>query len=453
MRLARRARRGTRRSAALVGTAALVAGLLAGCTDDEPTDEPTPNIPTKLTFGVFGPPAELEAYREIVDTWNLENPATSVTLVSVGSRDEQLRQLKSGTSVPDVFLVSRRDLAYVIDSDLSQPVGDLLDTPDRDVDFSDGYPIDAVRAFAGSNELQCMPYGYSPMVMYYNTALVNFNRMERRGLNVPSKPGGWSFDEFSDAAHFASRPATRSAGVHIEPTLRGLSPFIYSGGGQVFNDSENPTSLSFSDGDSRDALATALELLRDPRVTLSARQLSRQSPLAWFKAGKLAMIAGFRPLTPELRKVPGLNFDLMAMPRLSDARTVGDVTGLCMSKAVQVPDPAADFIYYLSSVEAVSKVAEAGYLVPANLEVLASDAFLQPGQLPATTSVFNGSIRGIVLPPVLDVYPELDAVVANDLRRLLFSVGLLNLETATEQIDAESRLVLDPEAGSESPSP
>ncbi len=90
--------------------------------------------------------------------------------------------------------------------------------------------------------------------------------------------------------------------------------------------------MSFSDGDTRDALATTLALLRDSRVALSDKQLARKSPLAWFKDGKLGMIAGFRGLIPQLRNVPGLNFDLMAMPRLGDARTVGDVTGLCMSK-------------------------------------------------------------------------------------------------------------------------
>ena len=90
--------------------------------------------------------------------------------------------------------------------------------------------------------------------------------------------------------------------------------------------------------------------------------------------------------------------------------------------------------------------------MPANLKVLASDAFLQPGQLPETSSVFSASIRGIVLPPVLDVYPELNAAVGGDLRRL-FSVGVLDLDTATELIDADSIPVLDPESVSESPSP
>jgi len=437
------------RAAALCGTAALLAGMLAGCTDDSPADPSAPIIPTKLTLSVFGPPEEQRAYRQIIDSWNLDHPGQQVTLTELDDRDDQLAHLKAGDAVPDVFLISRRDLGNLRDAALTQPVGDLLSEPGRDVDFGDGYPIDAVKAFSGENELQCMPYGYSPMVIYYNTDLIDFDRMERRGLNVPSQPGGWSFDEFSDAARFASRPATGAAGVYIEPTLRDLAPFIYSGGGQLFNDGEEPTSLAFSDGDTRAALSTTLELLRNPLVTLSDNQLARKSPMAWFKEGKLAMIAGFRSLTPELRAAPGLDFDVMAMPNLGDEKTVGDVTGLCMSKDVQDPDAAADLIYYLSDKDSVTRVARAGYLVPANLEVAASDAFLQPHLMPATSSVFNSSIRDIVLPPVLDTYPELEDAVAFDVRRL-FSTGVLDLVKVTEKIDADSVPVLDP--GSASPS-
>ena len=445
----------SRRLAALAGAAALAVGLVAGCTDEKPGAEPTPIIPTEMTFGVFGPPAEVGAYRQIVSAWNLDNPGKQVVLSSVADRGEQARALASGAKVPDVFLISRRDLAQVTTTRVIQPVGDLLDQPGRDVDFGDGYPIDAVRAFAGDNELQCMPYGYSPMVIYYNTNLVDFTRMERRGLDVPSKPGHWSFDQFSAAATFASRPAARSAGVHIDPTLRALSPFIYSGGGKVFDDESAPTSLAFSDGDSQTALATTLELLRNPLVTLSDRQLNQRSALDWFKAGKLGMIAGFRSLTPELRTTPGLDFDVMAMPNLGDERTVGDVTGVCMSKDVQDPEAAADFIYSLSGADAVGKVAAAGYLVPANLEVAASDAFLQPGQMPATATAFNDSTRDIVLPPVLDVYDELEAAVAGDLRRL-FLPGVLtldDLDALTTEIDADSKPVLGPQTASPSPSP
>ena len=85
------------------------------------------------------------------------------------------------------------------------------------------------------DELQCMAYSVSPMVIYYNTDLVDFDKMERRGLDVPAADEDgvrdrWTLAEFAAAAQFASRRGDRR-GVWIDPTLQGLAPFIYSGGG------------------------------------------------------------------------------------------------------------------------------------------------------------------------------------------------------------------------------
>jgi len=349
-----------------------------------------------------------------------------------------------------VFLTDRSDLGYLQKNDLTQPVGELFDEPGRDIEFGDDYPIDAVQAFAHDSDLSCLPYSYSPMVMYYNTDLIDFDKMKRRGLDVPSTGNAWTFEEFAAAARFASRPATHAAGVYVEPTLRGLAPFIYSGGGKVYDDPTDPTSLAFSDGDTKTALSTTLELLRNPLVTLSDKQLKKHTPLEWFERGRLGMMPGFRSLTPELRKVKGLHFDVLAMPAINDPKTVGEATGLCLSKSVENPDVAADFMYYLSSADQVADVARAGYLVPANLEVTAADDFMQPEQQPASAMVFTSSLRSIVLPPIIDNDAALQAAVGADVRRL-FSMGVLDLDAVTEQIDQDSQRVLAPESASPSP--
>ena len=73
---------------------------------------------------------------------------------------------------------------------------------------------------------------------------------------------------------FATRPRRGTKGVHIAPTIPGLSPFIESGGGSVFDDAVDPTSLSFSSDDSQAALERTLELLRNPRGHPRARTSS-----------------------------------------------------------------------------------------------------------------------------------------------------------------------------------
>ncbi len=113
------------------------------------------------------------------------------------------------------------------------------------------------------------------------------------------------------------------------------------------------------------------------------------------------MIEGFRDLTPELRQVDGLDFDVMPMPELGGAATIGDLTGLCIAPSDHVQQ-AADFLVHAISDEGVEPLARSGYVVPANLTVARSPAFLQPQLQPAHAGVFNASVDDMVLLPLID---------------------------------------------------
>lgn len=438
------------RRTAIGAVALLGLGLAAvGCSgDSEPAPGPAPSSSaspavTRLTFGVYGPKAELAAFQTTVDEWNATSEGPEVVLKTWDTHEAFREAMESGVRLPDVFLASRTDLRRLLDDQLTQPVDDLLD--DRGVEFGDVYSRDALQAFSADDRLQCMPYGVSPMVIYYNTALVDFDRMRRRGLDVPDQDAtSWSFDQFAAAAQFASRGSRGTKGVHVDPTLPGLAPFIESGGGSVFDDNEDPTSLAFAGDDSKAALDRTLQVLRDPRLTPSQSELQQSPALDRFEKGQLGMIAGYRSLVPELRRVPGLRWDVLPMPVLDSAATVGDVSGLCLSAATASTPDAADFLAGEISVDAVTRVTRTGYLAPANLEVALSDTFLQPGRPPEHAQVFNSSVRSMDFGPLIDTMGALEAAVEPQLRELVYGTGVLDLDAVTQQIDETSQPILAP---------
>ncbi|WP_345520401.1 ABC transporter substrate-binding protein [Nocardioides conyzicola] len=433
----------------------LTTAACTGDSSDPAPPEPSPSStapPDKLTFGVVGPRDVQRAFRATVDAWNLNPDTIDVTIQSWPTQAAMRSAIEQGTPVPDVFMSSRSDLAWLLENQYNQPVDELLD--ERGVEFGDTYSRDALEALSADDHLQCMPYGVTPTVIYYNKRLVNFNRMRNRGLDVPDEDAtSWSFDQFTTAAEFASRPARGSKGVDIAATVQGLAPFIRSGGGTVFDDEDKPTSLAFSSDSSKDALERTLELLRNPQVTLDETQLDEASAVRWFLRGKLGMIAGDRSLTPVLRQKSNLDFDVMPMPKLDGASTVGDVTSLCMSAKTASPSLAADFMVHEVSADWVGLVASTGYLQPANVEVALSDDFLQPGRRPEHSTFFNSSVRSMSVPPLIDTLPELEETVAPSLRQLVYGVGVLDLDALTTQIDDESKPVLDPESASDTASP
>jgi multiple sugar transport system substrate-binding protein len=277
--------------------------------------------------------------------------------------------------------------------------------------------------------------------------------MATRGLDVPTDHRRWSWEQFVAAATFASRPGRGAKGVAVDPSLRGLAPFIYSGGGQLFDDGSDPTSLAFSDDSTESALETLLQVVRDPTLTLTEAELAESSPIEWFETGRLGMIVGSRALVPELRKVPGLRFDVMPIPSIGGQATVGEFTGLCISQSAESPATAADFLVYATSTEAVAEVARAGYFQPANQEVAFSDAFLQPIRDPVSSTVFNESVSRMVIMPLLDTWDELESAVEPYLMEMVFATPTLDLAVLCEQIDLVSQPILNPEEPTETPSP
>ena len=459
--------RSSLRRSALLATALTVALTTAACTGDaEPDPKPTPSPsagqsgkptekPREVTFGAYGTEEEVAAFQSVVDSFNAESTTRKVTLQSWPDHESALEDVLAGNA-PDAFLTSRIDLDQLVDAEALQPVSLLLD--ERGVDFGDRFSRDAVDAFAMDDELQCMAYSVSPMVIYYNTDVVDFDKMERREYDVPTANDEgvrerWTLAEFGAAAQFASRRGDRR-GVWIDPTLQGLAPFIYSGGGQVFDDDDAPTSLAFSDDSTREALSETLAILRNATLTPTNAQLARATPVQLFKRGELAMVAGFRNLVPEMREAEDLDFDVLPMPVIDDRATVGDISGLCLSADSEVTGDAADFIAYAVSDEAIATVASTGYIVPANTSVAASDDFLAPGQEPANAAAFNSSIRYMVVPPFIDQREELVDAVTPLLDQLVTAPGVLDLETMTEQIDEVSRTILSPEeTETETPEP
>jgi multiple sugar transport system substrate-binding protein len=450
-----------RRSWIVVPFVLALATAIAACDSDD--NEPRPSRPTStsaaakvdLTLGVWGSDKEVEAYQEVVDLYNATNDEATVKIDAFATHDELTAALDSG-NVPDVFMINRADLADVRDAKLNQPIGDMLD--DRDVDFGDSYSRPALEAFSSDRQLQCMPYGISPMVIYYNPALVDFQAMAERGLDAPTvddedltKKPSWTFEQFHAAADYASRPRRGIAGFYIAPTLRGLAPFINSAGGSIFNDDDPPTSLAFSSDDTKSALEQVLPVLRDPKLTLTTEQLAEKTPLEWFREGKLGMIAGFRDLVPQLRPTGTLDFDIMPMPVVDSAATVGDLTGVCIAGDTRNASEAADFLVDFISNESVTTVVRAGYLAPANTTVALSDAFLQQGRAPAHSGVSNSSIKSMRIFPLINNPEALESAVADPLKELM-EVEVPDLDALTQQIDAASQTVLAPPE-TESPSP
>ncbi len=446
---------GRRRAGMALALAALA--LTAACSsgDAEPAP-PAPSVPAGpalLTVAVYGPPPVITAYAKIAADFSAKNPDTVVNIRPYDTHEALTTalddKLAAGTP-PDAFLVDQSDLTWLRESKAISRLDGLL--AERGVDFGDGYQRDALEAFSADNGLQCMPVDASPLVVYYNTSLVNLAQLTEPGDSPVNAQTGWNVDQFEAAARQSVRPGVR--GLYVAPAVDQIAPFIWSNGGEVVDDQDAPTTLTLADDGSAEALERLLEIVRDPQLTFNQRQLERRSAVARFRSGQLAMILGHRALTPTLRVQEDLSFDVMPMPRMGSRATSGTMTGLCLSKSSEQVKQTADFLAYAVSDEASALLAATGYATPTNVDVVNSDAFTQPDLQPANAAVFSSQVRNIRLLPSVDTWPDVAARTSELLTGLLYDPVIEPLDGRLKAIDAASAPLFTPvPLPSPSPSP
>ena len=427
---------------------AVLTAVAAGCSSAEqkppaPTPSASAAAPSSLTFAIYGPAPVVQAYRKIAADFTIEHPDTKVEVKAYATHDlaaAALRQEQAAGDPPDLFLMDHDDLAGLSEEKAIRRVDDLL--AERQVDFGDGYTRTGLEAFSADAALQCMPNDVSPLVVYYNPRLIELDEIREAGRTPVTQEGGWSLEEFGAAALQARGPGVR--GMYVAPDLEQVAPFIWSGGGEVVDDTDEPTTLTLSDGASAGALEKLLELLRDPSLTFDQAALRRQSALERFKAGKLGMILGYRDLTPQLRAVTDLTFDVMPLPKVGSGATIATMSGLCLSSSSKQTAAAADLLTAVIGKKGAGELAATGYVMPASLDVLNDDVFMQTGQRPLHSDVFAREVRDTRLLPTTPRWPLVRRSTARELTQLFYEPVILSLPDRLAALDAASVPLFDP---------
>ncbi len=406
--------------------AALALGLLgtAACSDVSQGGDAEP-----VQLLVFGDPAELAAYRQLVEEYERRHAGADVELVEASDRADLIARVSTsiaGGSPPDAFLLNYRYYGQFAAKGALDPVGPRL-AASPELDEADYYP-EALEAFRWGGELQCMPQNVSSLAVYYNRDL-----FETYGVGEPAD--GWTWTDLvttaaaltRDSTGRLVRPAeaegTAGAAVHglvLEPTVLRLAPLVWSNGGELVDDDDAPTRLTLDTPEAEQALRTFLELRLAYGVIPSDEEVEAEDDEARFLNGRAAMLLSSRRATTTLRDAATFDWDVAPLPVLRQPAGILHSDAYCMARGASSPEAAWRFVEFAVGPEGQRTLARTGRTVPSLVEVSRSEAFLDPTQPPRRASVFLDAIPTVRRTPSVSTWPEIEDATEGILENAMY---------------------------------
>jgi multiple sugar transport system substrate-binding protein len=387
-----------------------------------------------ISFLVFGEPEELEAFRNVVSAFKEIQPNVTVNLVEASDRDDLLARLATsfaGGTPPDLFLLNYRFYGQFAARGVLEPIESRVDESSL-FQQEDFYP-QALEAFRFNGVLTCLPQNISSLVVYYNRDL-----LREEGLTDP--PEDWTWDDMVDYALALTKDPDGDGtidqyGLGVEAEIIRVAPFIWSNGGEVVDDEENPTRFAVDSPEAIEAMQDFFDLHQVHVVVPGDEELESQDDTSRFLNGTTAMVLSSRRDTPAFRTIDDFDWDVAPLPRHDEPAGILHSDAYCMTKSSDNQEAAWRFMEFALGPEGQRISSASGRTVPSLIDVANSDAFLDPGAKPANSQVFLDTIPVIRRVPNISTWPEIEDTAAGILETGLYD-GVPAAEIAQQLIEA-----------------
>lgn len=385
-----------------------------------------------ISFMVFGDPAELRAYQNLVTAFEAGHASVDIELIHIPGQSDYRRRLvadfAAGTPA-DVVLINYRRYASFAANGALEPLGPYLENS-KVLRAAAFYP-QALDPFHWRGKLMCIPQNISSLAVYYNKDLFD-------AAGWPYPRDDWDWDEFVDTARALTVDRdgdgrTDQHGLGIEPSLQRLAPFVWQNKGELMaRDTRELAELSLNEPAAREAFQWFVDLQVKHRVVPSIEEEIAENGESRFLNGRLAMFVNSRRGVPTYREIESFDWDVAPLPRGHGRRaSILHADAYCLPSASEQKQAAWTFIEFANSAEGQAIVAQSGRTVPSLMAVAESPAFLDPEAKPANARVFLDVIPYLRAVPVLRNWADIEEIASDEIARAFYGRA-----TVDEAVDA-----------------
>lgn len=392
----------------------------------------SPQATGKVSFMIFGDPAEKAAYESLVNAFEQRTPSVDIDLIHIPSQGDYRTRLgidfAAGTPA-DIVLLNYRRYAGFAAKGVLEPLGPYLarSTIIHEPEF---YP-ESIQPFYWQGSLMCIPQNLSSLVVYYNK-----NLFDQASVAYPKS--GWTWDAFLQTAQALTKDTDGDGkvdqyGLGTEASILRVAPFIWQNGGDLVDHPAEPTQLALETPAAKAALQWFVDLQVKHHVAPDRVQEQAEASESRFQNGRLGMFLNSRRGVPTYREISGFDWDIAALPVRKQPAGILHADAYCMSASSQNKPAAWALIEFANSAEGQTIVARSGRTVPSLRAVAESPVFLDPSAKPTNSQVFLDVIPNIRGVPVMETWVDIEDTLGEELERAFYG------EASVDQMLAAGR--------------
>ena len=376
----------------------LVASLLLAACGGAKTPAAA-GTPAEISMMMWGDPAELEVWNQIVDDFHQANPDITVK-VEVSDWDSywtKLKTLLAAGTPPDVFAM---DAPLFLDYQSRGVLLNLQPYIDQNPDMLNGVYPQTLEAYKTPDGMFGLPRDFQTIVLFYNKDM-----FDAGGVAYPT--ADWTYDDLRNAASQLTKDTNGDGKIDqfgYSPDLwdfePGMSEIIWGYGGDLISADHTKTLVG------EPKARQALQFLHDMMfVDKSIPDTNTSSEYADdpFLAGASAMTTIGHWVVPGYAEA-NFKWDVAPIPKgpAGQATSVNSA-GFVVAKDSKNPDAAFEFLKYVLSEPAQTRLTELGFACPVLTSVAESDTFLKQST-PINHQVFLDSLAFAQMKPVFKGY-------------------------------------------------
>jgi multiple sugar transport system substrate-binding protein len=258
--------------------------------------------------------------------------------------------------------------------------------------LKDDFP-GVLNRFSPGGRLYALPQDTAP------AGLVYYNRKVFRDAGVPYPQKDWTWPEpfLSICQKLEKRDAKGKVirWAYSESYLANYDNFLFSSGGAYVDDTDHPTRLTLDTPEALRGIQFLWDLVYKYKVAPLPTSVQTFSPGGsieeMFMNGQLAMLDSGPWNTPKFLQDKNLDFDFVPFPAGPTGIKAWSTGGsaFAISKACKNKDLAWIVAKAITSDEVVSKLAQTGWILPANSKLANSDVYLKSPGAPSKALVLD----------------------------------------------------------------